>query len=872
MNRASVGRAPTGPGQPFWTWSVEHASRIVHGGVGGLTSRQARARLAAHGANVDVEQRKRGMLASLGLRFLEPLSLILLVAAAVSGATGDATSATMIVVMLALSVGLDALQEHRARRAAEQLRRSVALHAEVKRDGAFVDIPSEAVVQGDVVRVRTGDIVPADALVLESAAFTAGEAALTGEPYPVEKRPGVLSTVNPAEASNALFRGSVGLSGEAVGLVVETGRDTLFGGAAAVLAQSDLASPFQRDLRGLGMLIARMTVALVVIVVAAHVLSGRPALQSLMFAVALAVGLTPELLPMVTTVTLARGALRLAKRKVIVKRLASIHDLGAMTVLCVDKTGTLTAAEITLARSCDLDGADNARPAELGARCALLAGDRGALDAALSREMASAADGWRALGRQPFDFQRRIGAVLAEGAEGRLLIAKGAPEAVLGACALARRGARTIRLDARLNTAAAARVRSFAEAGMRVVAVASKPAGAAATIAEVGEGGMTLEGFCVFSDPPKASAREAVARLAAAGVRLVVLSGDDPLVVRRVAAEVGLEPGEVLVGGDLAGLDDDALRVQAGSVGAYGRLTPDQKSRIVRALQAGGEIVGFMGDGVNDAPGIKTADVGLSVDGASGVARSAADMILLDSDLAVVADGVEEGRRTFVNIVKYVRMGASSNFGNMLSMAAASLFLPFLPMLPTQILLNNLLYDLSEAGIPFDRVGSAAVARPVRWDMKGVVRFAAVMGPLSSLFDLATFAGLIWVFHAPAPVFRTAWFLESIVTQVLVIFVIRSSGPAWKSLPHPALAASSLGALAVAIAIPFSPLGVWFGFVAPKPAIVLAIAAVAAAYLLSAEVLKRFATRSPGGAAGLRADPASGLRAPGTMRAGAATT
>ncbi len=738
------------------------------------------------------------------------------------------------------------MQEGHAVRTAEILRRSVALKAEVKRDGVFRQIEVEAVVPGDVLRVRAGDIIPADALILECSALTTGEAALTGEPYPVPKRPAAGATAESDDTSSALFRGSVAQTGEAIALAVKTGRNTVFGAAASALAQAQAPSPFERDLREFGLVIARLTLALVVVVLTIRVVFGRPVLDLLLFAVALAVGLTPELLPMITTVTLSRGALRMAGRKVIVKRLASIHDLGAMSVLCTDKTGTLTSAEITLAKSLDPAGTEDARAAELGAIAAQLGGDRGSLDAALVACAPQAAAGWTLAGRHAFDFTRRLGSALAIGPQGPLLIVKGAPEAVLELCTRQRGVAALIPMDDGGRAAAAEAVHALAQDGLRTVAIASKSwTGPAREVETADETELVFEGLCAFADPPKPTAAAAIARLAGAGVRLKILSGDDPVVVRRLAGLVGLNAGQILSGSDVAALSDDALAVQVQSVDAYGRLAPDQKSRIVKALQASGQVVGFLGDGINDAPALKVADIGLSVDGATGVAQAAADMILLASDLEVVADGVEEGRRTFVNILKYVRMGASSNFGNMLSMAIASIALPFLPMLPTQILLNNLLYDLSELGIPFDTVSPQATARPQLWDMKGLIRFAAIMGPLSSIFDFLTFGGLLYLFKATPDEFRTVWFLELMATQILVIFIIRTFGRPWSNLPHPMLTVSSLAALAVAMILPFTPVGGWFGFVAPPPIMLAGIGLLVVVYLVCAELLKPFAVRLP---------------------------
>jgi Mg2+-importing ATPase len=827
----------SGSPPPFWI--EEEAALFARLGTSarGLDSSSASTRLRESGPNRDAPAARRGVAAAVLRRLLEPLCLMLIVAGLVAAWTGDSIGGGIIVVILAVSIGLDTWQEGRATKAVEMLRRSVALKAEVLRDGKYVRIDVEEVVPGDVVRIRAGDIVPADGLLLEANALTTGEAALTGEPYPVEKRCRRIASHDAAEAANAVFRGSVVQTGEGVALVVGTGRNSLFGAAAASLADAQVASPFQRDLHAFGLLTARLTIALIVVVLSAHVMFGRPLLESLMFSAALAVGLTPELLPMITTVTLSRGALRMATRKVIVKRLASIHDLGAMTVLCTDKTGTLTSADIVLAESLDGRGAACERPARLAAVAADLGGDRGVLDAALLAAQGGSTEGWTLLARRAFDFDRRRGSVLASGPEGNLLIVKGAPEAVLPLCDRIAAGEHALPID---RAAVLTEVRALAERGLRAVAVASKSwSGAPRDLDANDEQALVLEGFCCFADPTKPTAAAAVARLAAAGVRIKILSGDDPIIVRRVAAAVGIDAPEALSGTEVAILGDDALAVRMGSANVLARLTPDQKSRVVRALQSRGEIVGFLGDGINDAPALKVADVGLSVEGASGVAQAAADMILLASDLEVVADGVEEGRRTFANILKYVRMGASSNFGNMLSMAAASLFLPFLPMLPVQILLNNLLYDFSEIGIPFDTVRPEATARPQVWNMKALVRFAALMGPLSSAFDLMTFGALMFAFHASAAQFQTLWFMESMATQILVVFIIRTNGRPWSNAPHPMLTISSLAALAAALAVPFLPLGDWFGFTAPPPEACLAVGLLVAVYLVCAEVLKK---------------------------------
>jgi Mg2+-importing ATPase len=830
----------------FWQLSPTKICTSLCCGLDGLSQDEAVRRLAQYGPNSDAPAKVTSTLRAVLRRLLEPLSLILLVAGIISMLTGDAIGGLIIVLILTISIGLDTVQEGHAVRTAEILRRSVALKAEVKRDGTFREIDVEGLVPGDLLRIRAGDIVPADALILQSTAFTAGEAALTGEPYPVAKHPD--PSADSDDTSNAVFRGSVAQTGEAIALAVKTGPATMFGAAASALAQAQARTPFERDLREFGLVVARLTLALVIVVLSVRILFGRPALDSLLFAVALAVGLTPELLPMITTVTLSRGALRMARRKVIVKRLVSIHDLGAMSVLCTDKTGTLTSAKITLARSLGPDGTDDIRASRFGAIAASLGGDRGTLDAALIACCREAADGWTLAGRQAFDFSRRLGSVLATGAEGSVLIVKGAPEAVLELCTQERHGADVRPMDdAARRQAAADRVHALASEGLRTVAIASRPwVGPTRDVKNDDESDLIFEGLCAFADPPKPTAAAAIARLAAAGVGLKILSGDDPVVVKRLAGLVGLNPERILSGSDIAELSDEALAVQVRSTDAFGRLAPDQKSRIVKALQDSGEVVGFLGDGINDAPALKAADIGLSVEGATGVAQAAADMILLASDLEVVADGVEEGRRTFANILKYVRMGASSNFGNMLSMAVASVALPFLPMLPTQILLNNLLYDLSELGIPFDRVSRQATARPQLWSMSRLIRFAAIMGPLSSIFDFLTFAALIHIFKASPDEFRTAWFLESMATQILVIFIIRTNGRPWSNRPDPVLTSSSLVALGIALLLPLSPLGGWFGFVPPPPAVLAGIGVLVVIYLACAELVKPVAIRTRG--------------------------
>lgn len=829
----------------FWH---EPAARLVERlgtRASGLSAREAADRLAQYGANEIAGARRRHLVVDFMRRLSNPLVAILLVASAIAGATGDIASFVMITAMILLSTVLDMVQERRAQATAAALRRSIALHASVLRDGVTAERPVAELVPGDIVVVAAGDLVPADGVVLEANALQVNQAALTGEPYPVGKAPLAEPASILAEARNLLLHGSSVIGGSGTMLVVRTGPRTEFGRIAASLSAADPPTAFERGIRRLGVLIVRLTVFLVLFVLLAHLALGRAPLESFLFAMALAVGLTPELLPMIVTVALAQGARRMEAAKVVVKRLSAIHDLGQMDILCTDKTGTLTEARIAMVAHPGTDGRDSERVAELAAvNASFETGIKSPLDAALLAHLAAHPPaGWKKIDERPFDFERRRVSVLAEKDGVRIEIVKGAPEAVLALCDRADGGAGPVPLDAEGRASAAALHDRYAAEGLRLLGIAWKEAAGRERIDTDDDAGLVFAGYCVFIDPPKDSARSAIARLEAAGVRIKLITGDAAAVARHLAGAVGLPFTGVLEGRDIAGLSEAALAARVDDVDIYARVTPDQKLRIVRALQARGHGVGFLGDGINDAPAIRTADVGLSVEGATDVAREAADMILLASDLNVLADGASEGRRTYANIMKYIRMGTSSNFGNMLTMAIASLFLPFLPLTAVQLLINNMLYDLSEIGIPLDRADPRDIASPRAWDMKGIVRFTFIMGPLSSLFDIATFAALLLFFHADVESFRSAWFMESMATQILVVFVIRTARPFWRDRPHPALVATTLSCFAAAIALPFLPLGHLTGFAPLPPNLIAFIAGLTALYLIAAEALKRPAMR-----------------------------
>ena len=828
---------PDQPPGDFWTRGADACLAELQATPAGLSPDDAATRLARLGRNAIAEAPRRRVLARIGKRLADPLIAILIVAAIVSAAVGDLVSGGIILVILTASIGLEVTQEHGAQKAVDALKRSVAVHAAVRRDGKIVETPVEDIVSGDVVALAAGDLVPADGIVLEAEGAQADESLLTGEAFPVDKRAGACAATAPAEAFNAVFGGTASM------LVVATGPDTRFGGIAAALASAETPGSLERGLNAFSGLVLRLTGFLVLFVLFAHLVAARPVIESFLFAVALAVGMTPELLPMVMTVTLSRGAVRLAARKVVVKRLAAIHDLGAMTVLCTDKTGTLTQAKIALVDTPAADGKDSVRVRELAAvNSGFEQKLKSPLDDAIlaaSRDVRLA--DWHYLADVPFDFDRRRVSVLAEKSGERLLIVKGAPEDILALSVSVETPHGVVPLDAMRRDAIQRLQHDKASQGLRCIAVATR-AMPGTTKAGVGdEKDLIFAGLCVFADPPKETAAAAIKRLENAGVRVKIISGDAAASVQHLVATLKIPTRGLLTGAEIAELSDTALAVKANHVDVFARVSPDQKTRIIHALQACGHTVGFIGDGINDAPALHAAEVGLAVDAATEVARAAADMIMLDADLGVVASGVEEGRRTYANIMKYLRMGTSSNFGNMLSMAFASLFIPFLPLTPIQVLLNNLIYDLSEIGIPYDRVERADVRRPHGFEMSELLRFTLIMGPLSSVFDIAAFLILLKAFHAAPEAFRTAWFVESMATQILVIFLIRTAHSVWKSRPHKVLVVTSLGALAAAMILALTPLGAPLGFVPLPPAMFAAMGVLVAGYLVCSEFAKHAA-------------------------------
>jgi len=809
----------------------------------GLGTTEASARLALYGANNAATVKRSPLWLQFLARFRSPLVIILLVASALSAATGDVASFFIVVSIVTLSMTLDFVQEVRAQNAVEALRRSVAVQATVRRGGAKLSLPIDQLVPGDVVELIAGDLVPADSRLLESRDLFVNQALLTGEPYPAEKQAGDTASgaENPAGASNAVFAGTSVISGTATIAVCRTGSRTALGNLATSLAEKPPATAFAVGVRRFGMLIMRFTILMVLFVLVVNISFHRPLLESLMFALALAVGLTPELLPMIVTVTLARSAMELAKKKVIVKRLSAIHDLGAMDMLCTDKTGTLTEATIKLVRTVDGRGAESQHAytnAYINSK--FESGMKSPLDDAILTAHPFDIAAWKKIDEVPFDFERRRISVLVEHDAKRRLIVKGAPEDLLRLSDRYEDASGAERpLDAETRGAFAATLDGLCAQGFRALGIASREADANHDTAAIGdECDLIFSGFAVFLDPPKASAGATIQALAAAGVSVRVLTGDNELVSRHVFAAISIPVTGVLTGDALAHLSDEALIGQLPQVNLFCRVNPQQKHRILLALKRLGHVVGYMGDGINDAPALHAADVGISVDGAADVARAAADLILLEHDLSVVRDAVIDGRGAVQNVSKYVLMGSSSNFGNMFSMAGAALFLPFLPMLPIQILLNNLLYDVSEIAIPFDRVDTEATALPVKWDIKLIERFMLVFGPVSSIFDFLTFYALLHLFGAGEALFQTGWFIESMTTQVLVVFAIRTRRRFFQSAPHKFLIAMAFGAVVVALGLPLLPIGRWFGFVAPPPLFFVYLLAATVAYLALVEITK----------------------------------
>ena len=809
----------------------------------GLSEVEASRRLAEHGPNEPVRVHRLSGIGQFVHLFANPIIVILLVASLVSASLGQGTDAVIIATMILLGTSIDFWQTYRSQRAADRLRASVAPTATVLRDGEWRDVPIRSVVPGDVFRLSAGDLVPADAQLLESRDLSVQQAMLTGESLPVDKD---AASPQPEreDPSNlrSVFLGTSVVSGTGIATAVATGPATMFGAIAARLRSRPPDTEFERGLHRFGLLILRATMALVLFILLTGVALHHDPFETLLFAVALGVGLAPEFLPMISSVTLTAGALRMAREGVIVKHLPGIQNLGSIDVLCTDKTGTLTEGNVTLIGALDPSGVEADRPFALAAvNSRFETGIKSPLDIAiLQRAGQTSESGYRKVDEIPFDFERRRLSLVVDSPDGvRLLITKGAPESMLPLVTMVESGGTVVPFDTTARAAAVAVFDRLSAQGQRVLAVTCRELAVRGSYGREDEAALTLAGFLVFADPLRADARAAVTALASDGVVVKLLTGDNDQVTRHVCEALGIDAGRVVTGDELARLDDAALGHVVEHADVFTRLSPAQKNRILIALKRRGHVVGFLGDGINDAPSLHTADVGISVTTATDVAREAADIVLGRSGLAVLHRGIVEGRRASANMMKYLLMGTSSNFGNMFSMAAASVFLPFLPMLPTQILLNNFLYDVAQIAIPSDNVDRSALRRPQRWDIGLVRDFMLVVGPVSSLFDFLTFYVLLRVLHADAALFHTGWFVESLATQTLVLFVIRTLGDPLKSRPGLALTCSTLSIVAIAFVLPVTPLASVLGFTVPPASYFLFLAVAVVTYLLLVEFVKR---------------------------------
>ena len=831
----------------FWNTDLPELLGGLAANANGLTQTEAEARLERYGRNLLDTTNRRSSIRQYLAHFKNPLVLILLVASGLSALMGEVEGAWIIWSIVLLSVTLDFFQEHRAEHAANLLKKQVAVRATVLRNGQPVEIRLEKIVPGDIVLLNAGALVPADCRLLDAKDFFVNQSVLTGETFPVEKHATSLTeaTHEFSEADNAVFMGTSVVSGIATALVCSTGERTALGDIAETLTRQPPPTRFELGLQSFGQLIMRLTIFLVLFVFLINAVFQRPLLESFLFSIALAVGLTPELLPMIVTLTLSRGAIRLSKKHVIVKKLSAIEDLGGMDVLCTDKTGTLTEARIRLERHVNALGEDSAEVLRLAyLNSCFESGLRSPLDDAIldhhELDAPIAAENWTKLDEVPFDFERRRVSVLITRQGQRQLIVKGAPEDVLKHCTQWQAGddIRPLTDDDRQRIKRL--YHQLGSQGFKVLGIAWRNVPSTHDHAVIDdETELTFAGFAGFLDPPKQSAAAAIKTLTASGVSVRILTGDSEEVTRYVCNLIGMPVSGVLLGRDVSAMDDASLAARIRDVNLFCRINPAEKKRIILAFKQLGHTVGYLGDGINDAPSLHAADVGISVDTAVDVAREAADLILLEQDLNVICRGVSEGRRTTTNIMKYIMMGTSSNFGNMFSMAAATLFLPFLPLLPAQVLLNNLLYDLSEFPIPMDNVDSETLQKPQHWDIGFIRNFMWTAGPVSSLFDFMTFGVMLWVFKANEALFHTGWFVESLATQVLAIFIIRTAGSAWKSRPNPWLAATSIGVVLLTCLIPFTPLASALGFEPLPPLFFAILAGMVLSYLILLEIVKR---------------------------------
>jgi len=809
----------------------------------GLTDREAQERLSVYGYNEPAKKKKRTVLFEILSRFLNPLVIVLLVIAGFSLFFGEKISALLVVLMALISVLLSFVQEHRAGREAEKLSEMVRATATVYRNGRAREIPIREIVPGDIVDLFAGDMIPADLRIIFCKDLFINQASLTGESFPVEKTadPVDPKTHSPADLANIAFMGSSVVSGTGLGVVVKTGVATQFGELSRRLASIQIESSFDKGIRSFTWLMIRFMLVLVVVIFAINAFLKGDAVQALLFSLAVAVGLTPEMLPMLVAVNLSKGALAMSKKDVIVKRLNSIQNFGAMNVLCTDKTGTLTLDKIVLEKHCDVVRQEDDDVLKLAfINSYYQTGLKNILDRAILRHEKLKIENYTKIDEIPFDFSRKMMSVVV-GFDGRhMLISKGAPEEIFKRCATYELEGETLEINQMILTDLKEECDRLSAEGFRVLAVAYKRMDVSKErYTKDDEQNLVLKGYIAFLDPPKPTTKKTIEALRRLGIELKVLTGDNELVTRKVCVDVGISVMGLATGDVVDKVNDEELAELVEVTSVFARLSPLQKERVIRALHKNKHIVGYLGDGINDAAALKAADVGISVNNAVDIAKESADIILLKKSLIVLAEGVTEGRRTFGNILKYIKMGSSSNFGNMISMTGASLCIPFLPMLPIQILLNNFLYDLSQIAVPADEVDDEYLLRSRPWNINYIKKFMLFFGPISSVFDFVTFGVLLFLFHASPKLFQTGWFLESLITQTMVIYIIRTGKiPFVESRPSPFLMFTSIYIVTIGLLIPFIPLSKYFGFVQPPPMYFVALLCIVAAYLWVVQTVK----------------------------------
>ena len=826
--------------EPFWTLSSDDALNQLGTGRNGLTSEEAQRRLLRFGANILKPKGKTDSLTLLINQFRSPLVLILIIAAILAFFLGDPINGGIILAIVVISGLLGFWQERGSTMAVQKLMAIVQLKVSVLRGPNPVEIPIDDIVPGDVVLLSAGDVIPADCLIIQSNDLFVDEATLTGETYPAEKLVGILPGETPiAHRTNSLFMGTHVISGNTKAIVINTGLHTQFGKIAEHLKFRPLETEFEHGVKQFGYFLMIVTLVLVMAILAVNTYFQRPLLDSVLFSLALAVGLTPQLLPVIISINLSHGAKRMAEQKVIIKRLASIENFGSMNILCSDKTGTLTEGIMRLHSFTGADGVENDKVLLYAyLNSTYETGYNNPIDTAIRAHKPVDISGYLKLDEVPYDFIRKRLSILVSAKEGNIIISKGTLPDLFSICSQAETSGGIVNLSSVLEKVRT-QFEDYNRQGFRVLGIAYRSNDSGTTISKEDEKGFTFLGFIVLEDPIKTGVAETIKKLKTQGIALKVISGDNRLVTEHIGEQVGLSTSKIINGSDLLHISDAALVQQANQASLFAEIEPNQKQRIIIALKKAGNVVGYIGDGINDAPALHAADVGISVDSAADVAKEAADIVLLEKDLAVLEHGVQEGRVTFANTLKYVFMATSANFGNMFSMAGASIFLSFLPLLPKQILLTNLMTDFPEMNIASDNVDTEMIMQPRRWDIKFIRKFMLIFGILSSVFDYLTFGVLLVVLHATETQFRTGWFMESVISASLVVLVIRSRRTILHSRPGKFLLIATLSVVAATLVLPFTPLDKVFGFSALPIPFIAVIIGIVVTYIVAAEITKR---------------------------------